>query len=231
MPVAILDALKELIATKDVVPKGPNSDPARQWLARAIALLRQVDPESAAEFETRASILGRRLSSDTLNAAWHDMLLILETTIGELELKTSGVDERVYSAGDAYKLYRDLSDVIGGAKTSVFVVDPYADDEVFDLYFAKCASGVEIRLLTKPATAARLEAVTAKFRQPPGVRFELRVTDDIHDRVIFRDDACWVVGTSIDRHAATRKPTYLIAVRNVGAMRAPYDGIWAQAGP
>jgi hypothetical protein len=48
-----------------------------------------------------------------------------------------------------------------------------------------------------------------------------------HDRVLFVDDRCWVIGQSI-KDAARKKPTYLVEV-TAGQMRNIYDQLWANA--
>jgi hypothetical protein len=59
-------------------------------------------------------------------------------------------------------------------------------------------------------------------------QFELRSGTDVHDRVIFADDRCWVVGQSI-KDAAKKKPTYIVEHSGAATMRGIYEQIWASA--
>jgi hypothetical protein len=58
--------------------------------------------------------------------------------------------------------------------------------------------------------------------------FELRSSKDVHDRVVFADDRCWVIGQSI-KDAARKKPTYIVEHSGVAAMKGIYDQIWSGA--
>ena len=58
--------------------------------------------------------------------------------------------------------------------------------------------------------------------------FELRNSQDLHDRVVFVDGRCWVIGQSI-KDAARKKPTYMIEHENPGRMQPIYENVWNQA--
>ncbi len=137
---------------------------------------------------------------------------------------------RVYASGGAFDVYRDLRKVLSTARETVFVVEPYADQEIFELYLAKVGETISIRLLTRPPSDA-LRLVAAKFASRPGSRFEARGTKKVHDRVIIVDSAkCWVIGQSI-KDAAVEKPTYLVQVDSVTDIVDCYEHIWFEAKP
>ncbi len=183
---ALLKRLKELWDTRSVLERnGPNSRPGTEWLAEVRANLQVADPDLTAEFAHYMSYVGLPLSSDTLGPIWINMQGILRTAIAKLEAELGSRQEKVYGPGDAFELYRDLSQLVSAAKREVFVADPYADEEVFELYLTKVSPGVGVRLLTKPPSSA-LSAVAAKFAARPGVKFEARSTTAIHDRVLHR---------------------------------------------
>jgi len=148
----------------------------------------------------------------------------------ELEYETDeGLAARTYESGGAYDLYRDLATIIQDAKSGIFVIDPYADEEVFELYFAKCTK-LNIRLLCQSPSQA-LRAVARKFSANKTVRFEARISGEIHDRLIFVDGAkCWILGQSL-KDAATKKPTYLVEFNDASVMTHIYEDIWTRAKP
>lgn len=141
---------------------------------------------------------------------------------------------KTYASLDAYEVYRDLRDIITTAKKSIFVVDKYVNEDIFDLYFAKCSPGIKIQLLTDPPPGllSSLKAIIPKFTMRPGVNLEARKSSMVHDRVIFLDDReCLIIGQSLKD--AAKKPTYLIrfAVEFVSDMKKTYDDIWSSAVP
>jgi hypothetical protein len=111
---------------------------------------------------------------------------LLRTAIARLELEAPSAQGKVYPPGSAYDVYRDLGTIIAAAKKDVFLIDPYADTEVFELYFERITPGITIRLLSRSPSFA-LKAVASKFSSKPGIQFEAKSTADAHDRVIFID--------------------------------------------
>lgn len=230
-PTTLHKKLKDLWDTKWVLEKnGPNSKPGSEWLAEVRAHLQLVDCDLAAEFAYFMSLAGLPLSSRTLGPIWINMQGILRTAIAKIEATIPPNQEKVYGPGDAIDVYRDLSQIVAAATNDIFIADPYADHEIFDLYLAKLDSDVKIRLLTKPPSSA-LKALAAKFSARSGARFEARSTSAIHDRVIFIDGrACWVIGQSI-KDAGMKKPTYLLPVDAVSDMSRLYEDAWNNASP
>lgn len=205
-----------------------TSNPAHiQWIGRTLALIRQVDSTEAFKFELAGQMAGIDLHKE-LNYA--QMRSLLETMIAKLDLQNPEETQRVYGPGAQYDFYRDLKRIIEGAATSVFIVDPYINTELFDLYVEKIKNGTNVRLLTTkfdPST----EAVIKKYKAKPSINFQARQSSDIHDRVVIIDGiACWVLGQSI-KDAATTKPTYIVPLPSdvVALKEAHYEKIWNAA--
>jgi hypothetical protein len=226
-----VERLERLLADKAVVEEsGPRSDKGQQWFAEVHALMRTVDPSAAAQFRHLMQYIVIPFSSLTAAPLWANMLMTVRSAVETGRLAIGTRQERVYGPGDAYDVYRDLSQLVQAVKDSLFVVDPYANEEVFDLYLDKVSAGVSIRLLTGRATPS-LQAVARKFALRPQVKFEGRYTDQVHDRVIFVDNSeCWVLGQSI-KDAANKKPTYMIplAQEAVSDMAKLYENAWKVA--
>ena len=222
----ILHRLKNLLSNKsDLIDSGPTSVKGQQWLADTIAALNKADPDSASEFDHLSQYLYMPLSSYTLDPILERMLLILRCTISMLEMSAFPREEKIYAQGDQYALYKDLKEIIGNSKSEVFIIDPYANEEIFDLYLEKVGSNVAIRFLTKDPSSA-LRSVISKFAAKPSINFEARNSHDIHDRVIFIDETdCWILGQSF-KNAASKKPTYLIPIESRIDMKNLYEDIW-----
>jgi hypothetical protein len=55
---------------------------------------------------------------------------------------------------DPYDVFKTLRDLLASATQSVFIVDPYLDETVFDGYLTSVSRQVSVRLLTRKYTAA-----------------------------------------------------------------------------
>ena len=81
------------------------------------------------------------------------------------------------------------------------------------------------------ALTENLKAAITKFVAQNAANIEARLSDVIHDRVLFVDDrSCWVLGQSI-KDAAKTRPTYLAPLdhETVVLKKAVYEDIWLRA--
>ncbi len=230
----LLAKLKDLLEKRSIIDKlGPLSDESQQWLATVKAHLELVDPRIAAQFAHYTRFIVMPLSGSTLVPLWMSMQHLLRSAIARLEIATAkpgNLKSKVYGPGEAYDVYRDLGQIMKEAKNEVFIIDPYANEEVFELYLEKILPGIKIRLLSGKPTQA-IKSVAGKFKSRPGIIFEAKMTSDAHDRVIFVDSTdCWVLGQSI-KDAALKKPTYLLPVDAVKDMATLYEDLWQKAAP
>jgi hypothetical protein len=132
----------------------------------------------------------------------------------------------IYEANDPFAFYLDLRENLDRAAGEIFIVDAYIDQSLFELYLANVPNTVRLRVLTSGQPRANTVAVAALFAKGHP-QFELRNAVALHDRVVFVDDRCWVVGQSI-KDAAVKKPTYMVEVSE-GGMRAQYEPLWINA--
>jgi hypothetical protein len=148
----------------------------------------------------------------------------------ELSLSTIdyGKEEKVYSKGYAYYAYKDILDIIREAKNEVTVTDNYADEELINLYLEKIPEKVRIRVLIKEPKG-NFMVVAKKFKTKPNVDFEVRKIMEWHDRWVFVNNGCWVMGQSI-KDAGT-KPTYLVKLEAYDLLKKAFDEIWSKASP
>ena len=137
-----------------------------------------------------------------------------------------GKKEKVYPKGHIYDFYKDIRNITKDAKNEVFVIDAYVDEELLNLYLEKIPIGVKIRILTKEPKG-NFVTVAQKFKIKPKVDFEVRRSNNCHDRLIFIDDKCWVMGQSIKD--AGKKPTYLAKMEGYDSFRKVFDDLWKTA--
>jgi hypothetical protein len=151
---------------------------------------------------------------------------VVRSSIAELELIFPEPEiAGAYDVGEDYAFYRDVKTIVGFATKELFIIDNYLDTQLFDVYAESVAPQVVIRVLTNQVTSP-LRLVAEKFAKRGN--FELRSSKDVHDRNIFADDRCWVIGQSI-KDAAVKKPTYIVEHSGASTMRSIYEPLWASA--
>jgi hypothetical protein len=147
-----------------------------------------------------------------------------------VELDSSPIDygkeERVYPKGYVYDFYKDILNIIKGAKNEVVITDNYADEELINLYLEKIPEKIKIKVLTKEPKGNFI-IVAKKFKTRPNVDFEVRKSTEWHDRWVFVDNECWVTGQSV-KDAGT-KPTYLVKLGAYDLLKKAFDEIWNKA--
>ena len=156
---------------------------------------------------------------EALSSVTRSSIAELEVILPQPEIAGS------YDTGDEYAFYRDLKTIVGIATKELFIVDNYLDTQLFDVYMENVNRSVTVRVLTDKVVTS-LTMVAGKFSKRGG--FELRSSKDVHDRVVFADDRCWVIGQSI-KDAAKKKPTYIVEHSGAASMKGIYDSIWVSA--
>lgn len=227
-PHVLLAQLKALLARAPDFSLIPGVAQERiAWLAQAHALVTRWDKIEASSFKMVSDFLAGGMNRD-YNVA--QVFGTLHRAVADLELKVPANANQAFGPGAVYDFFKALGDVVSSAKTSLLIVDPYMDDQIFDAYLSNVKPGVTVRLLVGKRSAS-VKAAATKFAAQYGVMIEVRTTKAIHDRLIFADgDVCWVLGQSI-KDAAVAKPTYLaplspdIAVPKL----AQYEQVWQQA--
>lgn len=135
--------------------------------------------------------------------------------------------EIIYEKGQAYDFYIDVKAMIQRAVKEVFIIDSYANEDLFDVYVQKLPSDVSIKILTSPNASTTFHIIVKKFAIQNQGRFEARESKDCHDRAIFVDSGAWVFGQSLKD--AGKKPTYLIKIKNIKSLRKIFDDVWNSA--
>jgi hypothetical protein len=207
----------------------PPSTATRQWLGQTHALLARYDEDEARAFQVASDNLGiAGLPHDMAVSKVHN---ILHRAVADLRWKLMGKPGAVVGPGAAYDFYKALRDTLQSAASSLFIIDPYMDDEVFD-YLSGVSPGVAVRLLTmhKPAP---VKAAMPKFllQYPMQMGARQAPPKSLHDRVVFVDGtSCFVLGQSI-KDAAKKSTTYLAPLSGdlVADKLAAYEAVWTSA--
>jgi len=159
------------------------------------------------------------------------ILSTISKVIHELEIKYPPSERKqVYAPGEAYDFYNDFKAVVLSAKAHVFLIDPYVNEEVFDLYIKKLPKEVACKVLLGN-TNNNLKTVIQKLHSSPNHNVDVKTSKGMHDRVVFIDDsACWLIGQSI-KDAAKKKPTYFVELPEelVHEKLSYYSSLWSGA--
>lgn len=204
-----------------------DSEPQR-WIARIGALLSRVSIKYRIEFESTRGTAVQYWQ--VIREVFRQKLLAAAEEI-RLSLELDGHEEigKVYDLQQQYDFLRDLKGIVLGARTEVFVVDPYFDGQAFETFLGPLGGGCLIRILCSRYSsdvAGHISAFSAQHKTYP----ELRSSRDLHDRLVIIDGSdCWIVGGSIKD--AGKKPTYLVPLQPAIAPTkiGIYEEIWRRA--
>jgi hypothetical protein len=228
--VALLAELRALADnTPDFSSFTPTSRVHQEWLGKVHALIQQWDASETSSLRSQIDWMGSSVMRDI---ALSKVVSTLYRAIGDLQFRLPGGPARAFGPGAVYDFLKTLRDLLASATKSIFIVDPYLDEQVFDAYLDTVPRQVIVRLLARKRPAA-LKPAVAKFVAQSKMAVEARSSEEIHDRIVFLDDrSCWVLGQSI-KDAATSKPTYLAPLDRDTAQlkKASYEQIWNAAQP
>lgn len=224
-PQILLDSLRRLVREEPPLQgKGTYEAAQHEWLGRASYLVRQWDQTQAIGFQIAARAMAGNLNRQ-MN--YGTILTMIYEAIASLESDLPADTGQVFGPGAVYDFFKALNELVGGATKSVFIVDPYLDNSIFDSYLSNVGSSIAARLLVAH-NADSIKFAAAAFREQRGVQVSVRRSSAIHDRVIFIDSAqCWVLGASI-KDAAAKKPTYLAPISPdvVSDKLRIYEEVW-----
>jgi len=224
----LLAQLRSLLeAAPDFSAYSPTSGEHHAWLAKAHALVSRWNRLEAISFASAADFLYMPLMRDGQVAK---IIGLIHRGIADLELETPKLADQAFAPGAVYDFFKALSAAFGSATTSVFIIDPYLDEQIFDTYLASIPAGLSVRLLAHKY-GNLLKPAVQKFTAQHGTNVSVRISQEFHDRIVFVDDlSCWVMGQSI-KDAAKAKPTYLLPLPpDIARLKLNhYEAIWNNA--
>lgn len=227
-PEVILAQLRALFErAPDFNEYTPTSREHMTWLGQGHALISRWNRLEASSFQSASDFLPMDLVRDQ-NVA--KIFGVIQRAISDLELTVPDATQTVFGAGEVYDVFRALNEVVASAEKSIFIIDPYLDDSVFNHYLNSRKPEVLVRLLLSK-NADQLKPAAEKYAAQFGNVIQIRKTKAVHDRVIFIDGyVCWVLGQSL-KDAAKAKPTYLAPLSPdvIPAKLEEYENIWAGA--
>ncbi len=228
-PHILLTQLKVHIDRAPLFEDYSATSPSHQeWLGRAYALAKCWNSHEAISLKIAADSLGSLTFMRDGKLA--TIFGVLNRAISDLELQLPATAAQAFGPGAVYDFFKALNSVVSSAQKSLFIIDPYLDEGVFDTYLSAVPKHVTVRLLVE-GYAVKVAPAVQRFTAQYGVAVEARRSPTFHDRVIFVDSSeCWVLGMSI-RKAAESKPTYLAPLSpDIATLKLThYEQVWSSA--
>ncbi len=223
----------------DLFSDGPISADTHKWLGRASVLVAEASKWTSDVMDpitfTGASdgLVGilRQRNAHTVVAVLHRALARAEA------LAPAAARGAFIPVGAEFDVFQVISKVLGTAKTSVLIVDPYMDSKALTDFAMLAEKGVSICLLSDS------KYTDPVVMQPPAKRWvsqygndrplEVRQTTPraLHDRLIIIDDHdVWALSQSLKDFVGRSPATVLRVEGEPGVLkREAYAEIWAQA--
>ncbi len=137
-------------------------------------------------------------------------------------VSSSLAKETILTVGKPYDAFKIIESILLSAKKRVYIIDAHVDESLFDLYFDSLDIAVEIKVLSK-FMHGKFEAIGKKFKvQHP--KFEIRLSNDVHDRYVIADNRAWTFGQSLKD--AGNKPVCIIEISDVPSIDAIFSNLW-----
>ena len=223
----LLAQLRSLLeSAPDFSAYSATSGEHHSWLGKAHALVTRWNKYEAYPLSSAASTMQISPLRDSTVA---QVFGLIHRAIADIELEAPKVADQAFAPGEEYKFFKALNAALGSATFSIFIVDPYLDEQIFDSYLTGAPTGLSVRLLTNKY-GNLLKPAVQKFPQDV-TSVSARISTEIHDRVVFVDElSCWVMGQSI-KDAAKSKPTYLLPLPpDIAKLKlGHYEAIWSNA--
>jgi hypothetical protein len=111
------------------------------------------------------------------------------------------------------------------ARKKVDIIDPFVDDSIFELYLDDVHPNASIKLLTTHMYG-KFREVAKRFKiQKPN--FEIRTSNEVHDRYLIIDGRVWVIGQSLKD--AGMKPSYIVELVDKDRILGLFQKLWNRA--
>jgi hypothetical protein len=204
------------------------------WVARVIATLEAIGDPGDIQVRVASTTLGTVLGRDSAGK----IQLLLQTALARCELQLP-VDARgaFIPAGNPFDAFAAVTKILSAAKNTVMIVDPYADERIFD-FLTACEESVTINVLSdhadvKPSLKPASQRWTKQWS--PKRPFECRLSSPkvLHDWLIVLDGtSAYSIGQSFKdlterAHTSIERAHPEIAARKIAA----HELIWSTATP
>ena len=186
----ILEKLLVLIKDPTIIDGYNSNENLIAWASKVVPLL-QYNPQYQSKFLNYQEVaIVSHLKMQTRQAF---QLMKSQVTMAIEELKLmidlgksdEEVQEKFFPKGFYYDATKALGDIIKSAKSKIFLIDNYIDDNILDFFTLK-ESCVELHIITQNMKNA-MKHYAKQFSLQYGF-LEIRISKDYHDRFIIIDE-------------------------------------------
>lgn len=234
----LIALLNQQYKDRELYFEDPFSENAPEWVSKTKQLIAKVDSNLSQAFADATfkyeeiksmpiqkmgipELIKNQIKKQILDAK--EYLTLSDEKIEEVKM------ERAYEAGNSYSFLMDIVFIIKQATKEIFIIDAYLDDETFNLFVGNLQNKVEIKILINSTQSKLNKKILDAFKKSnKTISFSIKNSKEIHDRVIFADERCWIMGQSV-KNAAEKKPTYIVEIIDVPMMKKIYNDIWDRA--
>jgi hypothetical protein len=236
-PQALYVQLGRLIEAMPDLMQHPQPVATTQWLARAFALVKIVNPAEANEIKDGMYSLSSGGNTEISRIYTTSITQTLYRALAEAELRAPAAAQGAFiSAGNAFDALAALGKVLGAAHQDLLIVDPYMDEKILTDFAALAGEKVGLRLLAdQKSVKVTLKPASQRWSQQYGAQrpLEVRLSAPraLHDRLIIVDGAeAWILTQSFNGFAARSPASISRSDPDVVGLKIPYyESVWAGA--
>jgi hypothetical protein len=237
-PESLYIQLGRLVETMPDLNIPQLTEAEHQWLGRFDALLVESgDLPNLTTLRAKVDFLG--FDPVTRSRTAKEIAMVLHRALAAAELKAPvSVVGAFIPAGNAFDAMATIGKVLGTAKQSALIVDPYMDEKALTDFAPLAAAGVSIYLLAdeqsyKPSLKPSQQRWVTQYGASRPLEIRLAPARTLHDRLIAIDDAqTWVLTQSLNAFAL-RSPASVVRVDDETSKLkiTAYAAIWTTATP
>ena len=223
-----------LIETMPQLDESPVSRETHQWLGRLYALVMQTgNLADAFSLHNLTTELGG-MHQQAQAARKIEAVMYRAFAVAELKAPP-GVIGSFIPVGSSFDAFTAVARIFETANREVFIVDPYLDKSVLEVFARAMPEKIALRLLAdekdvKPTLQPAAAAWIQQFADTRPLKVRLAAPRTLHDRAIFVDGLkAWALTQSFN-HLAARAHAEIIRADDTAALKiAAYNSIWDAA--
>lgn len=235
-PEALYVSIGRLIEMAPNLASRPVSSETQLWLARAYAFVSETgDFADAAAIKSMTNFVNLGNYDDHANL----IMVMLYRALAVAELAAPAAVQGMFvNAGNPFDAMVAMGKVLGQAKISARIIDPYMDEKALSDFAVLADESIRMELLSDAASVKPSFApAVARWRSQNVAKrpLEARLSSprSLHDRLVVIDNSTiWMMTQSLNALAA-RSPATIVKIEGdaVPLKLAAYEAFWNAATP
>jgi hypothetical protein len=239
-PEALYINLGRLIEAAPDLTVNPQPPATTQWLARAYALVSNVNVIDAEKIRDAMGWIASDEYSHSVRKSYSDSIFqILHRSLAVAELSAPATAQGTFiPAGSSFDALAAIGKVLSSATNTLLIVDPYMDEKVLTHFSVLAPEKVNLNLLAdrktvKPGLQPAAAAWSKQYGSQRPLEARLALPGTLHDRLIVVDNKeVWVLTQSFNAFAARAPATIVRTDDETSVLKvAAYSAIWSSAAP